>query len=355
MQTSAPNKPTVIQTLLRAISVILLLPVVLLIVLVLITPLTVSGLLYVVGFVALVVGIVGLAWGFTRLRLLLWLGISLIIVVAVVRIVLLQNTSKIKLLTLSDQSTSCWLNYLIDEQDAALVSTYLLPFIGWISPTEQNGLQDAMYAGYHAMAADQTLVPSPFVRTYLNLQQSGAFDAIVIEPDNDDPAQIGMIFLHGFTGNFTMPCWLVAQAVRSRDTLTVCPSVSWRGDWWTANGEATLRATIDYFHQRGLTHIYLAGLSNGAVGASELAYKFTNDIAGLILISGASLDTKDSGLPVLVLSGTQDERMPTEMLHAYANQLGDKATFIALESDHFMLAKKDKEIQTDIDSWLQAH
>ena len=352
---SLPNNRSLIQTLIRALSLIVLLPVVILMAVIITTPLTLSGLLYFIGAVAIIVGVWSLAWGYTRLRRVLWLGLGLIVTVAAVRVLLLRNSTKIKLLTLPEQNALCLIDCLVDEQDAALVSTRVLPFIGWISPTEQIGLMDAMYAGYQAMANTQPLTASPFARTYLKLQRPGAFDAVIIEPDDNQPPQIGFIFLHGFTGNFTMPCWLVAQAVRTNHALTVCPSVGWKGDWWTPDGEATLRATIDYLHQRGLSRIVLTGLSNGAVGASELAYKLTSDIAGLILISGASLDAKDSGLPVLVLAGTYDERMPIEMMRAYANQMGSHATFVELPADHFMLAKKVTEIGRDIDSWLRQH
>ncbi|MEP6986814.1 MAG: alpha/beta hydrolase [Chloroflexota bacterium] len=340
---------------LRGLSLILLLPIIALIILVAITPLTVSGMFYLVGFIVFTVGVFGITWGYRRSRYVLWLGLTLIVTVAVARIFLLRSSDKIKLLILPEQSATCWLNCLIDEQDASLVSTRLLPLIGWISPTEAHGLLDAMYAGYQSMAADQSLVGSPFARTYLNLQNVYDFDTVVIEPDDKQLPQTGLIFLHGFIGNFTMPCWLIAQAVRPIHALTVCPSVGWRGDWWIPNGEATLRATIDYLHQQGISRIYVAGLSNGAVGASELAHKLTGEIAGLILISGASPDAINSGLPVLVLAGTEDERMPIAMMRAYANQLGDKATFIELNADHFMLAKHDKEIQSDIAAWLQKH
>lgn len=347
--------PNVARTFLRAIAIGLLVPALLLIVLALMTPLTISGLLYAAGAVAAALGINALAWGLGRYRLLFWLGLALILVVAAARLLLLRNTTAIQIITLPDENATCILDCLIDEQDAALVSTRILPLISWISPAEQQGLLEAMHAGYQSMAAEQTLTPSPFVRTYLDLQRAAAFDAVVIEPANAQPAQSGIIFLHGFTGSFTMPCWLIAQAVRTTPMLTVCPSVSWRGDWWTANGEATLRATIDYLHRRGISRIYLAGLSNGAVGASELAYKLTNDLAGLILISGASLEARDSGLPVLVLAGTNDERMPADMLRAYADQLGDKATFVERPADHFMLAKDAANIQNQIALWIQQH
>jgi len=349
----ASSHLTLFRGIARGLSLVLIAPIVILIVLVAITPLTISGTLYLIGTIALVIGIWGLIWGYRRLGRVLWLGFGLIFIIAVIRLLLLNRGGRIKLLILPDQSTLCLLDCLIDEQDASLVSTRVLPLIGWILPAERDGLLDAMYAGYAGMAKSQALVPSPFVRTYLNLQHPNAFDVVVIEPENNQAIQTGLIFLHGFTGNFTMPCWLVAQA--APDMLTVCPSVGWKGDWWTVDGEATLRSTIDYLHQRGVNHIYLSGLSNGGVGSSELAHKLTADISGLILISGASPDAIDSGLPVLVLAGSNDERMPADMLHSYANRMGANATFVELPADHFMLAKNAAEIQGIITSWLQTH
>ncbi len=343
------------RTITRVISLILLVPVVMLIALVIMTPLTVSGLLYVVGTLAVVVGIESVSWGFAKFRRALWLGLGLIIIVAVVRVFLLRGRNSISMITLPGRTPLCLINCIFDEQDVSLVSTRVLSLIGWISADEQIGLMDAMYAGYHGMANEQPLTPSPFVRTYLKLEHPNAFDAVVIEPDTQQPIQMGIIFLHGFAGNFTMPCWLIAQTVRARQGLTVCPSVGWNGDWWSADGEATLRETIDYLHQRGVNRIYLAGLSNGAVGISELAYKLTSEAAGLILISGASVDAKNSNLPVLVLAGHNDERMPADMLKAYANQMESKATFIEIQGDHFMLAKNYAEIRDHINAWLQQH
>lgn len=339
----------------RALSVVLLLPVGLLVILALITPLTIWGALYLVGTGAVVIGLGSIAWGYAKYSGVAWLGLGLMIAVAAVRLCLLGGSRQIKMISLPDQSARCWLNCLLDEQDVALFSTRALSLVGWISPAEQAGLLEAMTAGYQAMAKEQGLVPSPFVRTYLNRERPDAFDAVVIEPEGNQPVQLSVIFLHGFTGNFTLPCWLFAQAVLPSHGLTVCPSVGWQGDWWTTDSEATLRATIDYLHRRGVSRIYLAGLSNGAVGASELAHKLTQDLAGLILLSGASPDASDSGLPVLVLAGSQDERMPAAMLRAYANRMGTRATFVELQADHFMLAKNHAAVRATIDVWLRSH
>jgi len=336
----------------RALSVTVAIPIAGMVVLALITPLTLSGVLYLVGTVAFTVGLCAIAWGYKRGRWVLGLGLVLILAVAAVRMLSPQNGS-IKQLLLPHGTISCGVNCLIDEQDAALFSTRVLPFVGWISPREQEGLVGAMHAGYQQMNAVQPLIASPFIHTYLGLQRADAFDAVVIEPETDQPPEWGLIFLHGFTGNFTMPCWLMAQTVSAFQSLTVCPSVGWKGDWWTANGEATLRETIAYLHQRGVNRIVLAGLSNGALGTSELASKLKDELAGLILLSGASLDAPDSGLPVLILTGSRDERMPPELIRAYANRMGDQATFVALDSDHFMLVKQFDAVREHIDQWFR--
>src|SRR5437870_3115047 len=104
------NRWSPAQIIIRVLSVIVLLPIIALITLVIGIPLTISGVLYLVGFIGLIVGVFGLAWGYTRLRLLIWLGIGLIVTVAVVRVFLLKSSDKIKLLILPEQSTACWLN-----------------------------------------------------------------------------------------------------------------------------------------------------------------------------------------------------------------------------------------------------
>jgi pimeloyl-ACP methyl ester carboxylesterase len=348
-----PRRLSILQSVLRAFSLLLLLASVLLIGIVFLMPISISGILYIVSINLAAVGLVGSVWGLRRLRWMLLVGITGLVLVAAGRVLLVKPDGRIRLLLLPAQDSRCWLNCLIDEGDAALLSTHLLPLIGWISPTEQQGLPEVMAAQYQEMTNTQSPLPSPFLRTYLNQQRPAAFDTVIIEPEQ--PAHSGVIFLHGFTGNFTLSCWLFARAVQPLHMVTVCPSVGWKGDWWTADGEATLRATLDYLWESGVTRIYLAGLSNGAVGASELAYKLADPIAGLVLVSGASPDARDSGLPILVISGTQDERMPIDMLRAYATRMGSNAAFIALDADHFMLAKQNDRVLVAIESWLRQH
>jgi surfactin synthase thioesterase subunit len=98
--------------------------------------------------------------------------------------------------------------------------------------------------------------------------------------------------------------------------------------------------------------MYLAGLSNGAVGASEMAGRMASDFAGLILISGGSSDAEDSGLPVLTIQGARDTRMPADLMRAYAERMGENTTYVELDGDHFMMLKQAEAVHQAINTWL---
>ena len=167
--------------------------------------------------------------------------------------------------------------------------------------------------------------------------------------ENPDSA---LIFLHGFGGNFTLQCWLVGQAARELGILTVCPSTRFDGYWWGENGERTLESTLDYLDARGVQHVFLAGLSNGGIGASRLAPNVMGKIDGLILISGADPGADQVGLPVLVIHAVGDQRIPVASARRYAEHAGELGTYLEYKGDHFLLAKRADEVIPEIQTWL---
>ena len=144
----------------------------------------------------------------------------------------------------------------------------------------------------------------------------------------------------------------MAHAGERIGALTVCPSTGPTGDWWRPQGAAILQQTLTYLQQRGVERIYLAGLSNGGIGASRLAQRFEPDLAGLILISGADPDAPITRLPVLVVQGTQDERIPVAVAEQYVTAAGAASTYLALEGDHFVLLKQADRVQGAISDWI---
>jgi pimeloyl-ACP methyl ester carboxylesterase len=199
--------------------------------------------------------------------------------------------------------------------------------------------------------------PSPFAGTYLNFQQSDSFDAIIIQPEINSHPEVGVIFLHGFMGNVTAQCWEIAQAVNRFGSVTVCPSTDWQGRWWQPQGEAILQATFRYLREQGIQRIYLGGFSNGGFGISRLTAQLGKEqgLRGLFFIDGIfnGANIREMGLPVLIIQGTQDERMPATEARQTAEIIGDLGMYVELDSDHFLIMKQPDLVQDALANWLK--
>jgi pimeloyl-ACP methyl ester carboxylesterase len=322
-------------------------------VLTLFTPITPSGALYLIGAAITAAGAITAPWRQSRFRGITRAGVLLICLVAGTRLVVAARSTMVTLFTLPGPSSTRWLDRLVDERDVALFGQQAAFLMGvGLSPREHEGLMPALQAAYAAMNAANGTTSSPFLSTYLNRQHPGAFDTVWIEPPRGGSARTAVVFLHGFTGNFTVQGWLLSRAAAKIGAVTVCPSVGWRGDWWTHDGQRTVRATLDYLHGRGVKRVYLAGLSNGAVGTCRLAPALATELAGLILISGADPQAPDAGLPILLLQGNADERMPASLALQLARQSGHRATYREFAGDHLLLAKRANEVQEVLGEWL---
>ena len=333
--------------------IVLILPVSLLTALTLFTPITLSGALYLIGACLITAGAVTVPWRHTRFRGILRSGMVLICLVACTRLVVVAGGRTVTLTTLPGGQNTRWLDRLVHERDIALFGVQLAYLTGTaISPWEHEGLVPALQAAYAAMGEAGATTSSPCLSTCLGRQHPGSFDTVVIEPGGGKPARTAVVFLHGFGGSFAVQGWLVAQAAGKIGAVTVCPSLGWRGEWWTEDGQQTVRNTLDYLHGRGVKRVYLAGLSNGAAGTCRLARRLSSELAGLILISGADPHVPDAGLPVLALQGNADERMPAALALQATQQAGKRGTYREFDGDHLLLAKRAHEVQEVLAAWL---
>jgi pimeloyl-ACP methyl ester carboxylesterase len=315
------------------------------------TPITFTGLIYLIACLVMVAGLISTPWLRRGSLALAGLGAALMLIILALRIAFPPLGSHLTLITLPDESGPRWLNRIFDEQDVVLFGARLGPYLGLVSKNESQGLVPAFVEARSKMDGATTL--SPFLMTYLGQQSPTAFDVVVDEPSGAAQPKRGVIFIHGFGGNFTLQCWLVAHAGERVGALTVCPSTSRVGDWWSPQGEAILRQTMAYMRRRGIQRIYLAGLSNGGIGASHLASRFASELAGLILISGADPAAPISGLPVLVIQGKGDERIPASIADRYVAAAGAAATYLLLDGDHFVMLKQADLVQDTIVNWIR--
>jgi pimeloyl-ACP methyl ester carboxylesterase len=240
----------------------------------------------------------------------------------------------------TDGGSSRLVNRIVDEGDLALLGARVMQTSG-IYGDDKEEVPAAMRQAYRSMRRDQGGLASPVAATYLGLQSRDAFDTVVIDPASNagpDAAKpsSAVIFLHGYAGNFEMPCWQIAQAVAGLDVVTACPSTRWIGDWWSSEGEAILKSTVAMLRARGISRFVLAGLSNGGYGASELAPRMKGTFAGVILISGAFADQPSAGVPVLLVHGTNDNVAPVSEARSYAAK-HPGCKLVELHAGHFAL------------------
>ena len=346
------------RTLLFLTGILLAIPVLALTALALVTPVTISGGLYLLAGALLAVGLILAPWQ-PRAFWVAFCGLIVMLAVAGVRFSLTRNEdSRLKVIVLPAAKETRLINALIDERDSLLFGELIMHLMGGVSSLEHKDIHPALSAAYQEATVANGVFPSPILSTYLGLQKPAAFDAVMVEPRIGQPST-GIVFLHGFMGNVAIQCWQIAQAVDRIGALTVCPSTSWIGDWWTPEGEAMVQATFRYLRGRGIQRIYLGGFSNGGNGVGNLIPMLASeqDLKGLFFIAGMrnASEVRETGLPVLVIQGTNDERIPVENARQFVGEIGEKATYVELEADHFLIIKQPRLVQEAIGNWLGSH
>ncbi|MDC0710553.1 alpha/beta hydrolase [Stigmatella sp. ncwal1] len=312
---------------------------------------TPSGWGYAVGAGVTSVGLLTLRW--RRWRGLTRAGLGLLVLVMGSRLLLTERQG-LRTLRLPDGGTRL-VNRLVEERDGVLFAARLLPLSGMFPQEDARDLVPAMEAVFDQMSEAEGPIASPVPATWLGLQSPEAFDAVVIPAEGASSPKTAVVFLHGFAGNLSVYCWQMARSARAISALTVCPSVGLVGDWWSPDGQETLKRTYAWLAKRGVQRVYLSGLSNGGMGASALAGQTAHpglELRGLVLISGAQTTAVQSGVPMLLVEGKYDSRVPPRVVQEVAQRAGRLATYVEVDSGHFALLDRAAECEKAISSWL---
>jgi pimeloyl-ACP methyl ester carboxylesterase len=341
--------------------VLVALPILALVALAFTLPITVSGIGYLLACSLAVAGLILAPWKGKYSFLLTLAGGVAITLVAGARLVLAERdrTSNLTVITLPQGKEIRWINTLIDEQDSLIFGEAVFHLIGGDSQREHEQIAAMLRTSYNEIRGMRRIFPSPVISTYLDLQQSEAFDTVIIQPGVMRHPDSAVIFLHGYMGNVTAQCWEIAQAVGEFGSITVCPSTDWTGQWWQPEGEAILEATFRYLREQGIEKFYLGGFSNGGFGISRLVSKLKREegLSGLFFIDGIydGASIRETGLPILIIQGAQDERVPAGEVRQIAEIIGDLGTYVELEGDHFIIIKQPELVQNAITTWLEVH
>lgn len=287
-----------------------------------------------------------------RRRGLSRLGAGAVLAVAIARLVTAGRGHTLEL-TQNGEGSGRLVARLIDESDLSVAAMRTLYGSGMLHDDAER-VPTAMRAGYEAMRREEGDLPTPQVATLLGLQRPSAFDLLVFDaPAPGGPERPGVVFLHGSAGNFDLPCWQVAKAVRPLGAVTVCPSTVWSGWWANDDGEAIVRRSVEVLRARGATQIVLMGLSNGGIGASLLAPRMKGLFVGMVLFSGADPAAASPGVPTLVIHGTKDSHVPAEDGELYAANTG--ARYVGVDAGHFAMLVRAAEVDPLVRAFVADH
>jgi pimeloyl-ACP methyl ester carboxylesterase len=238
---------------------------------------------------------------------------------------------------------------LMDESLLGVWGARAVMAAGTMPASQTRGLDELLADGYARMRADVGEVPSPALATTL----LDSHEPMLATGPKD--AKLAVVFLHGWGGNWALPCWQVSVAVRRAGGRTLCPSQGFAGDWWTPSGEATVRDVIAAARADGATRVILAGLSNGGIGASRLAPRLRKSIDGLVLLSGLAPDAPPPQVRTLVVFGEDDTQVVWEGVRdqgrAYAQRTG--ARVIVLPGTHFVVLEQHARVVNEITVFLR--
>ena len=236
------------------------------------------------------------------------------------------------------------INRLVPEQDGAMLAAWALS-LGAIG---DDAFLPAIESGYQRFSSQVpgATAATPAIATYLGMQSSETFD--LVEFNVEQQSKRVVIFLHGYAGNFAMQCWHFANAVK--EIPTYCPSVGPRGYWKDRQGYQTLRKTIALAKRHGAREIILAGLSNGASGASGLINKFPpSTFYRLILISGLTPRATPPKTKVLAICGNNDA--PYRRIKRWSTHR--RVTLRTLNGGHFIFLSEYPAVKRLIREYLK--
>lgn len=311
-----------------------------------------SGWGYAVGFAIATVGLLTMPWrtrrGVTRA------GVGLVALVALARLLFADGT-QLDTVRLPGDGRRL-VNRLLDERDGTLLAAHALVLTHRVPRSDAREFVPALESAFDRLDAAEGPVATPAIATWLGLQSTDGFDAVVIRPA-ERKQDTAVVLLHGYAGNFAVYCWQLSRAARAISALTVCPSVGPKGDWWSPQGAKTLERTLAWLAGQGVQRVYLAGLSNGGVGASVLASRVSHpgiQVRGLVLISGADPRAPVPSVPVLLVQGARDSMMPAWAMRAFSQRLGRRATYVEVDSGHFAFLDRHEACEKAIAAWLVA-
>jgi predicted esterase len=186
-------------------------------------------------------------------------------------------------------------------------------------------------------------------------------------PSNQDEKPMGVIvFCHGSLGNFKGYQWVLAQVAEQSNCVIISPSYG-MGNWNERESSEVILNALDHLKTQikvDESATYIAGISNGGLGATIVAAQHPELFCGMILLTPvmhpSAIQTPRfaegwKGKPICVIAGAKDARVPIELINSQAQLLeksGANVTLQSYEDDHFLLFTSQNEVTARLLNWL---
>lgn len=192
-----------------------------------------------------------------------------------------------------------------------------------------------------------------------------AFACVPSGIDRTKP-QPALVFFHGSGGNFRAYLWVLSRIAEETRRVVIAPTDglgNWRGDDAATRTLAACDAFTDLKIDR--TRIAVMGLSNGGLAVCRVVADAAFEPEVIVLVSPVfdavaigreSFARRVAGKRVLVLSGSDDDRIPRRYVEEESERLrrgGAKVTNVWFATDHFLLLSHRAEVQRRVGEWIR--
>lgn len=169
------------------------------------------------------------------------------------------------------------------------------------------------------------------LQTGLKFKNNGKeYSYALFHPEATDTPLPMIIVLHGMGGNgdITVSKW--AERLK-KEFIVVCPSYP-MGAWWARPAEDMVLDLMDHIQSEynvDTNRVFLAGLSNGAIGTYTLGMFYPDRFAGLIPIAGSITPRFMNFLinlrntPIYMIQGAHDPIFPIQLSRRVNQILSD--------------------------------
>jgi predicted esterase len=176
-----------------------------------------------------------------------------------------------------------------------------------------------------------------------------------------------LIFLHGAFGNFKGYSWVLKRFSDQTGIAVIAPTFG-GGDWRNDRKGLVMKEVLAYCATQpelDTGRMYLSGLSNGGMGVSRQLARGGTKWAGVVYFSPvieAQVIQKPEfiqaakGLPILIIHGEEDDRIPFAAIKELAGVLRANGAVVTERyypaEDHFLVFSQPEAVVGDVVGWL---